>query len=66
MKCKNVHNKAKYIRWDVLETKDYRKREIEKDRKRYDLIAISVTKPVVFVQTKFSPQYPTARGILGK
>lgn len=50
----------------MLKTKDYRKREIEKDRKRYDLIAISVTKPVVFVQTKFSPQYPTARGILGK
>lgn len=50
----------------MLKTKDCRKKEIEKDRKRYDLIAISVTKPVVFVQTKFSPQYPTARGILGK
>lgn len=29
-------------------------------------MAISVTKPVAFVQTKFFTQYPTARGVLGK
>lgn len=47
----------------MLKTKDYwKERKKKRERKRYDLVTISVTKPVAFVQTKFSSQYPTAQG----